>query len=134
MHSSFKWEEVLYFRFIIEGPLLNAFVLYIKVCIFGKDAMKYFVDVEWNREWFSNIPRFPKTHWNSQENCRKFIDEITTSNNVGKIGDWRKVTLSLIRSKGGRVMNYLFASIDIKGTSTKVRRFTWICSHWTLSK
>lgn len=62
-------------------------------------------DIEWKQEWFSNIPRYPKLYFNSEENCRIFMEELARNNNVHKTSDWRKVSSSLIKNNGGRVSN-----------------------------
>lgn len=65
------------------------------------------VDVEWKREWFSNIPRFPKSHWNSIDNCLLFMKDIASTPKVNGNVDWRKVTVTLIRNKGGMVNDFV---------------------------
>lgn len=61
-------------------------------------------DIEWKKTWFSSIPRFPKSHWSSEENCRNFLHEIAKSNNIQKSNDWKKITSSLFKNNGGWVI------------------------------
>lgn len=61
------------------------------------------IEIQWKREWFSNLSRFSNTYWNSVENCRQFMDKIAVNSNVILERDWRKVSLALIRSNGGQV-------------------------------
>lgn len=67
-------------------------------------------EVPWKREWFPHIPRFPKSHWNSIENCRSFIDDIAKSSHVHSSSDWRRVSVTLIRNIGGAVFIALHAT------------------------
>lgn len=56
-----------------------------------------------------NLSRFPKTYWNSVENCKSFMDKIIQESNVITENDWRKVSLTLIRNNGGEV--FLLTSV-----------------------
>lgn len=67
------------------------------------DCSQSTLETKWKREWFLNIPRFPKSYWNLEDNCIKFMDEIARANNIQVVTDWRKVTLNLIKNKGGSV-------------------------------
>lgn len=64
------------------------------------------IETKWKREWFSHIPRFSKYYWNSEENCRKFMNEIAKHSNIISPRDWRKVSLSLLRNTGGHVIKF----------------------------
>lgn len=75
----------------------------------------------WKREWFPNLPRYSKVHWNSLEHCRKFMDEIAVNSNVVSDRDWRKVSLTLIRHNGGEVIEILFYLIST-GTTSQASR------------
>lgn len=66
-------------------------------------------DIEWKREWFPTISLYPKTHWSSLENCRKFLGEVAQGSNVQAVSDWRKVSNAILNLKGGRVHSYHFA-------------------------
>lgn len=61
-------------------------------------------EINWKRGWFETLSRFPKTHWNSIQNCRSFMDDIAVSSNVVLPGDWKKVSLALIRNNGGEAI------------------------------
>lgn len=61
-------------------------------------------EIIWERKWFSNLPRFPKEHWSSIENCRTFVNNIASDLNVITPRDWRRVTLTIIRNTGGQVI------------------------------
>lgn len=61
-------------------------------------------DIEWKRDWFVFVPRFPKTHWSIPENSRQFMDDVAISSNIRYQSDWRKVSLAVIRNRGGRVI------------------------------
>lgn len=72
------------------------------------------LDIKWQRRWFSNIHRFPRSHWDSEENCRRFIDEISINSNIQTISDWRKISTTLIKNRGGVVscFDFLFIGRD----------------------
>lgn len=61
------------------------------------------IDIQWKQEWFSSTPRFPKSHWNSQENCKLFMDDVAKKNHIKTQSDWRKVTIGVLRKNGGSV-------------------------------
>lgn len=58
-------------------------------------------DVEWKREWFSNLP---KTYWISVDNQKKFLEEIKVKLNVNHPSDWGKIQLRKIYALGGRTL------------------------------
>lgn len=62
-------------------------------------------DIEWKREWFPNLPVFPKTYWNSMDNCRMFLDKLAKNYNISSLNDWRKISGNLISRRGGKVEN-----------------------------
>lgn len=57
----------------------------------------------WKREWFPRIPIFGRSYWDSDENSKKFLDSLAMQYNLQDLGDWRRVSVALIKSKGGRV-------------------------------
>lgn len=61
----------------------------------------------WKREWFINLPKHSPSYWNSQENQRNFMDAIAMQYNIRSLGDWQKVTVSLIKGNGGKVSSFL---------------------------
>lgn len=62
-------------------------------------------ETSWKRDWFTNLPIFPKDHWNSRENQLKFLEKIASQYNIkfNSPADWKRITLSLIRKQGGQV-------------------------------
>lgn len=60
-------------------------------------------DIEWKREWFVNLPLIPKNHWESMENQRKFFEELAVHVNAKNPRDWRKISTTLIKHRGGLV-------------------------------
>jgi hypothetical protein len=34
----------------------------------------------------------PKNHWDSLENCKKFVDSLAVHNNIKDMSDWYKIT------------------------------------------
>ena len=61
------------------------------------------IEISWKREWFVNLSKFPHDYWNLIENQRKFLDEIASEYNIKTPNDWKRVSMSLIRKKGGQV-------------------------------
>ena len=59
------------------------------------------IEIKWNREWFLNIPKFPKSHWQSALNRRKFLDEVAIKLNIKNESDWGEVTTKQICEFGG---------------------------------
>lgn len=62
------------------------------------------LETKWKREWFPKLPKYEVSHWASQENQKKFLDEIAAEYKIIEPNDWRRITLSLIRTKGGQVI------------------------------
>lgn len=59
-------------------------------------------DIIWKAEWFRH--RKPSNYWDSNENCRKFLDTFAINQGIDKFeGNWRIVTSSLIEKQGGYV-------------------------------
>lgn len=65
--------------------------------------MTYFQDIEWKREWFPNISKFPKDYWDSTSSQKAFLDTLRVQYKLNNADDWKRVTLSLIRKQGGQV-------------------------------
>lgn len=61
------------------------------------------LDIDWKREWFPRVSKYPKTYWNSFENCRKFMEVIASGAHIRSPSEWRKVSFALIKSEGGMV-------------------------------
>lgn len=57
----------------------------------------------WKKDWFSNLPRFRTSHWDSLENCVNFITEIARDSYVNNVVEWKRVTTAMITKKGGLV-------------------------------
>lgn len=60
-------------------------------------------DIEWKREWFTRKHKYGSEYWESQENCRIFLDSVAKENGIATAQDWRRVTSSVIKKKGGMV-------------------------------
>lgn len=60
-------------------------------------------EIKWELEWFSNLPRYGRGHWLSYENQLNFLDSIAMKYHVSQPNDWKRITSSLIKSKGGQV-------------------------------
>lgn len=75
--------------------------------MFARFFLKTLPDIEWKREWF-NIPRFSQEHWNSRDNTTKFLDGIAKETNITTLTDWRRITITFIKSKGGFVSDFGF--------------------------
>lgn len=76
-----------------------------------------FLDIIWNKEWFSNIPKFPKFYWKSKENQKKLLDGIARKLNITNPKDWGKVQTLDVQLLGGtsllnRYNNSLFACLQ----------------------
>lgn len=63
------------------------------------------IDIEWKREWFANLPKYERSFWNSEENCKHFLNKIATEVNIQTTNDWRKISISLLKNNGGNVSN-----------------------------
>lgn len=61
------------------------------------------IEIAWKREWFPKIPKYPGSFWNSKENQIAFLDDIAIDYKIKEPSDWSRVTLSLVRKKGGQV-------------------------------
>lgn len=61
-------------------------------------------EINWKNEWFIYAPKFTKKYWNSLENQRNFLDKIRTQFSITALTDWRRVSLTLIQKKGGKVL------------------------------
>lgn len=68
-----------------------------------KECAVYRLDIQWKREWFLHIPIYPTYFWNSPENSRKFLEKIAIEYNVFDPVDWKRISIGLIRNKGGQV-------------------------------
>lgn len=44
------------------------------------------------------------TFWNNEENIRGFLDKIAREYHVEHVTQWKRITASLIKSKGGNVI------------------------------
>lgn len=60
-------------------------------------------DIKWAKEWFQNLPKYSVTFWKNKENQREFMNKIAKSYNIRTPNDWQRVTVSLIKMKGGQV-------------------------------
>ena len=60
-------------------------------------------EIEWKREWFHNIPKYPKEFWNNLNNSQRFLDQISNEYNINSPNDWKRITISLIKKNGGQV-------------------------------
>lgn len=70
--------------------------------IFHFHGIKY-QEINWNREWFPSIPKYPRNYWNNFTNQQNFVKEIAEKYQVDSMGDWRRISLALIRKHGGQV-------------------------------
>lgn len=63
------------------------------------------IDISWKQEWFPNLPQYNQMHWEKESNQRDFLEKIAVNYGLHTPNDWRKVTVSLIRTKGGTVLS-----------------------------
>lgn len=61
------------------------------------------IEVSWRPSWFTNIPKYSNTHWNSLENQRNFLEAIAKEYAIDKPADWRKLSITVIYKNGGKV-------------------------------
>lgn len=59
------------------------------------------LDIEWKKDWFSNIPHFPQSYWKSMENRKKYMDELAVKLNISHPSDWGNVSIQRIYELGG---------------------------------
>lgn len=77
-------------------------------------------DIQWKKSWFANAHQFPKKHWESLENCKKFMEDIAVKSKVFSEKDWRKVSLTLIRQNGGEVNKFLISLNFFRGSFVSI--------------
>lgn len=65
-------------------------------------------DVEWKQEWFPNRKIFPKMFWKTQENRRKFLDDLKTEFDIQEPKDWGRVKIKEFRKRGGSYLLHLY--------------------------
>lgn len=106
--------EVLFLKITTTIHYLRAFGQFIKVFIFNNIYL-FLTDIAWKREWFTNLPRFPKSHWESLENCRRFMDELAVSSSIASLHDWNKITIAFISHRGGKVRYLIKSSWCLQG-------------------
>lgn len=61
-------------------------------------------ETQWKRSWFSSLPEYPKNYWNSICNRKKFFDELSSNYQIVNPSDWKRVSMSLIRKRGGKAV------------------------------
>jgi hypothetical protein len=59
--------------------------------------------VQWNREWFENLPKFPPSFWSEKQNQKIFLEMVAKQYNVKKPAQWQRITPSTIKRNGGQV-------------------------------
>lgn len=59
------------------------------------------LEINWKRDWFTNISKASKSHWKSTENQRKLLDDLQVKLKIKKPSDWGKVTLIQVHELGG---------------------------------
>lgn len=96
----------------------NVCSLFTKVWVLKKWWFPSLLEIDWKREWFPGVAKYPKVYWNFVDNCRSFIEMIANCANIKSSSDWRKVSFSLIRHKGGTVIVFL-KSLRDKGLLQK---------------
>lgn len=64
-------------------------------------TLNLFQDIEWKKEWFSNISPFPNRYWQSLDNRKKFLEEFATKFNIKNPQDWGRITTSQVCEAGG---------------------------------
>lgn len=98
------WGRITYYHFVDAGgaSLLNHF----GNSIFGMLQILY-PEIAWKRSWFPHIPLLPRSYWNKKENQKEFMDQVAIQYGIQKATDWQRITLTLIKNKGGSVRNIL---------------------------
>lgn len=59
-------------------------------------------DIEWKAEWFPRTHKYTSLFWQSEENCRFFLSKLRQEV-LSDQSDWRQVSLTLIKQRGGMV-------------------------------
>lgn len=67
-------------------------------------------EIEWQKTWFTNIPKYPSSYWNSIHNHKSFLEEIAFTYDIQSSTDWRRISNSLLKRKGGHVSGNLISS------------------------
>lgn len=57
-------------------------------------------DISWKREWFKVLPR---NFWDNYSNRKSFLDDISLKYNLKTSKEWKRVSVTLLRSRGGKV-------------------------------
>lgn len=80
-------------------------------------------ETSWKREWFKNIPLYPSTHWKNPNNQKTFLDGLASHYHLKKPEDWKRISISLIRKKGGEVLIHFPLSSSKLGTFKTIWTF-----------
>ena len=69
-----------------------------------KALCSIYPETSWHRQWF-RLPFqiFPKQHWDKLSNQRKFLRSIEKQFLISQISQWQRVTMTLLKAKGGSV-------------------------------
>lgn len=59
--------------------------------------------MKWDLNWFPANSKYPQKYWKYLNNQRDFMDSIAREYHVTQPQDWRRVSLTIIRNKGGSV-------------------------------
>lgn len=78
-----------------------------------RTLLAVYSEVRWKQEWFENVPRYSREHWNSFKHQKDFIDEISKDYDVEKFSDWQRITQGVIKARGGLV-HYLYITNSIR--------------------
>lgn len=63
-------------------------------------------DIEWKKEWFPYVRKFPHSYWNSFDNRRKFLDGIKLKLKIKNPSDWGEISVQeFINLGGGTLLN-----------------------------
>lgn len=68
-----------------------------------KSKLLNFVDIKWQKSWFPRIPKHNAGFFDSQTNCKKFLNQFMREFKIEKPVDWMRVTKSVIKRSGGMV-------------------------------
>lgn len=89
--------------------------------------MLYTQDIDWKREWFSNIPLFPYPYWESSANRKLFLEKVARNFDVKEPRDWGRVTIQNIHELGGTSLLSYYNGSLFSCLQVIYQGFAWRC-------
>lgn len=85
-------------------------------------SILFLIEISWKKEWFPNTLQFPISFWRKEDNRKHFLQTLASDYNIFHFHDWQRVSLSLIKKKGGQVRIFQYiTSFSLCYISIKIR-------------